>query len=127
MATPSTSTRSRSTSTRRPSSATSPSTVTRPSAIRSSHTRREPRPTRAGPPPLRRSAPPPPAASRGPPAPAPSAGARRRAGGRRDRPSRAAAGAQRLVERLHDVGARDELGDGGQLLQRVQPEALEER
>ena len=46
-AAPSTSTRSCSGSTRRPSTATSPLTVTRPSAIRSSQTRRLPSPARA--------------------------------------------------------------------------------
>ena len=112
--TPSTSTRSRRTSTRRPSIATSPLTVTRPSAISPRTTRRLPSPRW----------------------PAPSAGARRSAcssGSRRRRGQAEVAGssgARRrnvVLERLDDLGARHELAERRQVVERVEAEPLEEQ
>src|SRR3954462_3632075 len=91
MGTPSTSTRSASTSTRRPNSATSPFTRTRPSAMRSSLARRLAIPACA----------------------------------------RIfcsfSVGTEGVLERLHHLGAGDEVAQRGQVVDCVQPQLLEEQ
>src|SRR3954471_13768329 len=93
--------RSVSGSTRRPSTATSPFTVTRPSAISSSHTRRLPYPATARTF-WRRS-------------PSPSG----TVGGGHD--------AQTVLQRLHHVSARHELGQRRQVGEGVESQPLEEQ
>src|SRR4051812_23731880 len=115
--TPSTSTRSVSVCTRRPRTATSPLTVTRPPAISSSATRLLPMPTRART-----------FCSRSPSRAAESSSI----GGRGlialafDVERRVGSDAQTLLERLDDPRARHELAEGRQVLERGEPQLLEE-
>src|SRR3954447_9201921 len=116
MGTPSTSTRSDSTSTRRPSAATSPFTVTRPAAISCSAVRRLPIPTRAS------------TFCRRSPVGSSSSGGRGLIalpfGAQVERVGR---DAQPLLERLDHLGARHELAQRRQIVERRDAQLLEEQ
>src|SRR4051812_16338501 len=112
MSTPSTSMRSDSTSTRRPSTATSPFTVTRPAAIGCPGVRRLPIPTRAS------------TFCRRSPVGSSSSGGRGIVLGHAD--VRLGGDAQALLERLHDLGARHELAERREIVERADAQLLEE-